>query len=197
MVWTKEERNFFKSLSRPDKIQSYLDSLIYNPEDASLSPRYVLLSGDGHCLEGALLAAAALEFHGHPPLVVDLQSLSFDDPHVIAVYQYKSRWGSIAKSNTSLLAGRSPVYGSIRELVLSYFDFYFDHSGKKSLMAYSNPINLNDYNNQNWRTSDEDLMDLGISFNNYPHKKILTSKEMISLSRASERVRDACFLGSI
>jgi len=196
-MWTKEEKNFFKSLSCPDKIQSYLDSLLYNPEDASLSPRYVLLSGDGHCLEGAMLAAAVLEFHGHPPLVVDLQSLSFDDPHVIAVYQYKSRWGSIAKSNTSLLAGRSPVYGSIRELVLSYFDFYFDYSGKKSLLAYSNPINLNDYNDQNWRTSEDDLMDLGISFNHYPHQKILSSNEMRSLSKASDRVREACFLGSI
>jgi hypothetical protein len=196
MIWTTDERIFLRSLNTPEKIQNYLDSLIYNPQDASLSPRYVMLTQDGHCLEGALLAAAALEFHGQPPLVLDLQAEDFDDSHVIAVYKTKTGWGSLGKSNTTLLAGRSPIYRSIRELVMSYFDFYFDVNGRPSLRAYSNPINLNRYNHLNWRTSDEDLMDLGISFNDLAHYELVSPRELSKLPLASPRLRHACFLGA-
>lgn len=197
MYWTPEEEQFLKSLDTPQKIQACLNALIYNPEDAALSPRYVMLSGDGHCFEGALLAAAALEFQGHQPLVVDLQANDFDDHHVITVYKTRTGWGSIAKSNTTLLRGRYPIYRTIRELVLSYFDFYFDLTGRPSLYAYSDPINLNRYNHLEWRTTDENLVDLGISFNDLTHFELVSLEILENLPLVDDKVKNACFLGAI
>ncbi len=81
-MWTPSEKKYLQKLNTPDKIQHHLDDLIYNPVDDALSPRYVMLTGDGHCLEGGLLAACALEMQGHQPLMVDLQAED-DDHHVL------------------------------------------------------------------------------------------------------------------
>lgn len=194
-MWTKDERNFLKSLNTPEKIQKHLDDLIYNPEDDALSPRWVMLTGDGHCLEGGLLAAAALEYQGFDPLMINLQAED-DDHHAITVFKTRTGWGSLSKSNTNLLRGRDPVYRNVRELVMSYFDFYFNLQGKKALYSYSNPINLNRYNHLNWRTTDENLKDLGISFNDLEHYELVDRKVLKKLPKVSQKIMDACFLGS-
>jgi len=193
MLWTPDERRFLRSLNSPQKIQDYLDGLVYNTQDDALSPRYVMMTGDGHCLEGCLLAAAALEFHGHPPLLVDLQAID-DDHHVLAVFKTKTGWGSVSKSNTTLLAGRRPFYYSVKELVMSYFDFYFNLDKKLSLYAYSNPINLNRYNHWNWRTSDDNLVELGMAFSDEKHFEILDAGMLKKQSPVSEKLKKACFL---
>jgi hypothetical protein len=194
-MWTREETRFLKSLKTPEKIQHYIDGLPYNPVDDSLSVRYVMLSGDAHCLEGGLVAAAALEFQGHPPLMVSIMAHN-DDHHVITVYRGKFGWGSISKSNTALLKGRDPVYASVRELVMSYFDFYFNLKGEKALYAYSNPINLDRFKNFNWRTGDENLIELGYSMNDIDHYEIISQKALKTLSRATNLLKEACFLGA-
>jgi hypothetical protein len=194
-MWTKDERNFLKKLNTPYKIQQHLDDLIYNPVDDALSPRWVMLTGDGHCLEGGLLAAAALEYHGHLPLMVNLQAED-DDHHAFTVYKVKTGWGSLSKSNTNLLRGRDPVFKNVRELVMSYFDFYFNLQGSKSLYSYSNPINLNRYNHLNWRTTDENLKNIGISFNDLKHHELVDHKFLKRLPKVSKRIMDACFLGA-
>ena len=61
MDWTPSERRFLRALNSPDKIQDYLHTLIYNPTDHASSPRWVMITGEGHCFEGGLIAAAALE----------------------------------------------------------------------------------------------------------------------------------------
>ena len=43
-----------------------------------MSPRRVLQTGQAHCVEGAMLAAAALAFHGERPLLLDFQA-AYDD----------------------------------------------------------------------------------------------------------------------
>jgi hypothetical protein len=194
-MWTQGERKFLKGLRSPDGIQAYLDSLPYNPVGATLSPRYVMMSGDAHCLEGGLLAAAALELMGHRPLLVELQANDYDDSHMIAVYKTQTGWGSIAKSNTTLLAGRYPVYRSIRELVMSYFDFYFNIKGRPSLYAYSPAVDLNRFNDLEWRTGDNDLIKIGYAFNHIPHTELISLRELGRLKKAPKRVQDACFLG--
>jgi hypothetical protein len=195
MDWTSSERRILRSLSTPEKIQEFIDRLDYNPEDSSTSPRVTLKRRMGHCLDGGLLACAALEFHGERPLMVDLVAHR-DDHHVLAVYRGKKGWGSIAKSNTALLRGRTPVYRSVRELVLSYFDFYFNTKGQYSLQSYSAPINLNRYNAQEWRTTSADLMELGMSFSDLPHFDLLTERELERLPKAPKHVLSACFLGA-
>lgn len=195
MEWTPTERKFLRSLNTPDKIQDYVNSLVYNPTDHASSPRWVMITGEGHCLEGGLLAAAALEFHGHKPLMVDLIAED-DDHHVITVYKTKTGWGSISKSNTTLLGGRRPFYRDIRELVMSYFDFYFNVKGKLSLYGFSHPINLNSYNKWNWRTSDDDLMEMGMAFCDHDHYEIVSPTKIKKLKQVHHRVKEACFLGA-
>lgn len=194
-MWTPGEKKFFKKLNTPEKIQAHLDQLAYNTVNAACSPRYVMMTNDGHCLEGGLLAAAALELLGHKPLMVDLQA-DRDDHHVITVYKTKYGWGSLSKSNTTLLRGREPVYKNIHELVMSYFDFYFNTKGQKSLYAYTDPINLNHYNHFNWRTTDNDLDLMGQSFCAETHFEIMPLKKLHALPKVSKSLIDACFLGA-
>lgn len=195
MMWTQDEEQFLRSLSSPAKIQIYLDQLIYNPSDFSTSPRYVMMTQDAHCFEGCLFAAAALELQGHKPLLVHFQAHN-DDYHTITVYREKTGWGAISKSNTTLLAGRKPFYRTIRELVMSYFDFYFNTEGHLSLYAYTAPINLNKYNHWDWRRSDDDLLELGKIFSQLPHFETTDLSSLKKSSQVTKRVMDACFLGA-
>lgn len=195
MDWTTDERRLLRSLKNPDGIQGYVNKLIYNPTDYASSPRWVMITGEAHCFEGGLLAAAALELQGLKPLMVDLIAIN-DHHHVITVYKAATGWGSISKSNTNLLSGRRPFYRSVRELVMSYFDFYFTPQGKLSLYGYSNPINLNSYNKWNWRTSDEDLTEMGMSFAEETHYEIIEEKKLKSQVSVEKRLLDACLLGT-
>lgn len=192
--WTASERRFLRSLNTPRKIQDHIDQLEYNCENSAFSPRMVMITHEGHCFEGGLLACAALEYHGMKPLMVDLEAHN-DDHHVLAVYQTATGWGSIAKSNTALLRARSPIYKNVRELVMSYFDFYFNTKGELSLTSYA-LVNLNRYNHWNWRTTDQDLEEMGMSFWKEKHFKLMTPKEIEKLDRVSKRVLEACFLGA-
>jgi hypothetical protein len=194
-MWTRDERNFLKSLRSPEKIQHYLDSLSYNSVNDAASVRYILMSGDAHCLEGGFVAAAALEFQGHPPLMLSLQAED-DDHHVITIYKGRHGWGSLSKSNTTLLRGRDPVYKSLRELVMSYFEFYFNVKGVKALYAYSNPINLDGFKKWDWRTGDENLDDMGKSMNDFVHYEIVPQNVLKKLPKATRIIQDACFLGA-
>ncbi len=194
-MWTPSEKKFLKSLSNPEKIQRHLDQMAYNTVNAAISPRYVMMTNDGHCLEGGLLAAAALELQGHKPMMVDLVA-ERDDHHVITVYKGKHGWGSLSKSNTTLLRGRDPVFKNIHELVMSYFEFYFNVKGEKSLYSYSNPIDLNRYNHWEWRTTDNDLDPMGQSFCDEDHFEIMSIRELRKLPKVSKHVFDACFMGA-
>ncbi len=195
MDWTRDEKRLLRSLKTPDHIQQFVDELTYNPTNHASSPRWVMMTREGHCLEGGLFAAAALEFWGRKPLLVDLVAED-DDHHVICVYSTSTGWGSLSKTNTTLLSGRRPFYRNIRELVMSYFDFYFNLKGKLSLYSYSDPINLNKYNHWNWRTTDEDLENLGVSFNDLIHYEIIDQKKLKALSPVNSKLKEACFLGA-
>jgi hypothetical protein len=155
-----DEFKILRSLTNPAKIQRFLDDEIrYNMEpggDTCHSPRTVLKKGVAHCMEGAMLAAAALRRLGHPPLLVDLEAVR-DSDHVLAVYRDNGHWGAVAKSDYSGLRSREPVYRSIRELVMSYFEHYFNPAGEKTLRAYSRPINLRQFDRHSWMTSGEDV----------------------------------------
>lgn len=195
MNWTKEESEFLKTLSDPDRIQGFLDSIEYNPAYECRSPRWVIRKRSAHCFEGALFAAAALEFIGYKPLIVDMKSFN-DDDHVIAVFNVDNHWGSVAKSNFTTLRYREPVYRSLRELIMSYFDFYFNTNGDKSLRSYSPPLNLSIYNNRNWSTSDEDLEYIGDKLEKMRHYPVINEKMIKNLKTASKTMMEAGMLGS-
>ena len=195
MEWTKDEIAFFKNLNDPDKIQNFLDSIDYNPAYECRSPRHVIRKRSAHCFEGALFAASALQFMGYAPLIVDMKAHN-DDDHVIAVYMENNHWGAVAKSNFTTLRFREPVYRSIRELVMSYFDFYFNIAGEKSLRSYSLPLNLTVFDKRNWTITDEDLEYIGDKLENSRHFPVIDKAMIKNLKKASDSMLKAGMLGS-
>lgn len=148
-----------RKLTSPEKIQKYLDDLPYNKEkdgETCRSPRLVIEHHTAHCFEGALFAAAALREGGRPPLILDLTAVR-DDDHVIAVYQTNGCWGAIGKSNYSGLRFRSPVYRTLRELAMSYFEHYHNLAGEKTLRGYSRPVNLKRFDSIEWMNAEGPL----------------------------------------
>jgi hypothetical protein len=195
MDWTKDEIRFLETLSDPDKIQGFLDSIEYNPDYECRSPRWVIRKKSAHCFEGALFSAAALQFIGYKPLIVDMKSFN-DDDHVIAVFNVDGHWGAVAKSNFTSLRYREPVYRSLRELVMSYFDFYFNVHGDKSLRSYSLPLDLTAYDLRNWTTTDEDLEYIGDRLETMRHYPVINEKMINNLKKASDSMIKAGLLGS-
>ena len=195
MDWTKDETSFLKTLSDADKIQGFLDSLAYNPVYECRSPRWVIKKRSAHCFEGALFAAAAMQFNGYKPLIVDLKAYN-DDDHVITVFKEDGYWGAVAKSNFTSLRFREPVYRSLRELVMSYFDFYFNIVGDKSLRSYSRPLDLTIYDYRHWTTTDEDLEYIGDKLEKIRHYPVIDQKMISNLKKASDLMLQAGMLGS-
>ena len=145
-----------RALKTPARIQKFIDALDYQYANTAWSPQRVLRERKGHCLEGALLAAAALRVNGHPPLLMDLEAVH-DDDHVVALYRERGLWGGIAKSNFAGLRFRAPIYRTLRELALSYFEHYYNLRGERTLRAYSGPVNLARLDSLHWMTSEEDV----------------------------------------
>jgi hypothetical protein len=193
--WNAEEKEFLKNFTDPWDIQVYLDSIDYNPVYECRSPRWVIRKRSAHCFEGALFAAAILDHIGYKPMIVDMKAYN-DDDHVIAVFKVDGYWGAVAKSNFTSLRFREPVYHSLHELMMSYFDFFFNLNGEKSLRSYSLPFNLTLFNNRNWATSDEDLEYIGERIEALHHFPIVSEKMISKLSMASESMLKAGLLGS-
>jgi hypothetical protein len=145
-----------RALKTPARIQKFVDALTYQYADTAGSPRRVLRERKGHCLEGALLAATALRVNGHPPLLMDLEAVR-DDDHVVALYRERGLWGGIAKSNYAGLRFRAPIYRSLRELALSYFENYYNLRGERTLRAYAGPVNLERLDSRHWMTAEDDV----------------------------------------
>lgn len=145
---TREEYLTLKKLRTPIQIQDFLDTLPFNfekDEDTHLSPRRVLLEKKAHCIEGAMLAAAALWISGEAPIVMNLSPKmgKGDFDHVVTLYKRGGYWGAISKTNHSVLRFRDPVYRTPRELALSYFhEWFLPQTGEKVLECYSQPLDL-------------------------------------------------------
>ncbi len=169
-----------RGLRTPRKIQDFLDTRIkYNKEeygDTLASPRVVLRRKSAHCIEGALLAAAALRIHGYKPLIVDLAARR-DYDHVICVFKEDGLWGAISQSRYHTLQWRDPVFRSLRELVLSYFVFYNNMRGEKTLYSYSKPVNLTRFDHTNWMTSEENLWDIGNYLFTVQHYDLIAQRQ--------------------
>ncbi len=165
-----------RRLGTPGKIQRFLDTEIaYNKEPGGptcRSPRRVLRDRVAHCLEGALFGAAALRANGRPPLVLDLEAVR-DDDHVLAVFRERGHWGAIAKSNYAGLRYREPVYRTLRELAISYFEHYYNLEAEKTLRAYSRTVNLGRFDRIEWMTAEEDLWPVSDYLFSIPHYPLL------------------------
>jgi hypothetical protein len=150
-----QEKILFQSLDAPARIQAFLDEIQYPATDRNRCPLNVLRDRQGHCLDGALFAAAALRQLGHAPLLVDIfPEPGMDDDHVLAIFKLNGRYGALAKSNFVSLRYREPVYHSLLELVMSYFDGFFNVDGFRTLRSYTRPLKLAAYDRTGWMWSD-------------------------------------------
>jgi hypothetical protein len=196
--FTAAERAIFRGLNTPAKIQRFLDfDLAYNKEPDGItcrSPRRVLRDRMAHCMEGALFAAAALRVMGHPPLLLDLEAVR-DDDHVLAVFRSHGKWGAIAKSNYAGLRFREPVYRSLRELVMSYFEHYFNHRKEKTLRRYSLPVNLKRFDPKHWMTSEDDVWFVPEHLCGIAHRPLLDANSERKLARVDDRLYAAGLVG--
>ncbi len=154
--FTAAELRKLRGLKDPHGIQQLLYDQPYHVADTAWSPRRVLRENTSHCFEGAIFAAAALRVNGYPPLVIDLEA-ERDTDHVIAVYKRSGHWGAVSKSNYSGLGFREPIFRSLRELVMSYFDAYFNLRRERTLRTFSNPVNLARFDRLNWMTTDQPI----------------------------------------
>ena len=144
-------RRKFQKLDTPFNIQEYLDGMPYIGEARDRSPLNVMLDNQAHCLDGGFLAALCLWRIGFRPLLIDIVPYpGEDDDHVLALYQVEGRWGALAKTNYINLGFREPVYKSLRELVMTYFEHYVSIHQKKVLRGYTRPLDAARYTHLNW-----------------------------------------------
>jgi hypothetical protein len=174
--FTARERRLIARLRTPQAVQRFLNALPYNTEPhgrATLrSFRGVVRHGCAHCLEAALFAAAVLERHGYPPLVLSFESIDHLD-HVIFVYRHRGRWGSVARSRDPGLHGRTPVFRTPRALAMSYADPYVDYTGR--VTGYAVVDVAKEMGHYDWRLADTNIWKVERMLLDYPHRRIETS----------------------
>lgn len=194
---TPSEQTEWESLGSPLAIQNFLDSLPYVGEERNRSPLNVLRDRQCHCLDGGLLAALALSQLGFPPLIMDLvPEVGKDDDHVLAIYRINGCYGAIAKSNFVGLRFREPVYRSLRELAMSYFEMFYNITGKKTLRGYTRPMNLNRFRHLNWAVDEDHVAVVVKHFYSRKSIPLISAQAVALLSPVDRRSYEAGMLGT-
>ena len=196
-TFTPAERAIFQRLRTPEKIQQFIDDLAYNKEKGGAtcrSPRRVMRDRTAHCMEGAMFGAAAFRMLGQPPLVLDLEAVR-DDDHVLAVFRARGCWGAVAKSNFSGLRYREPVYRTLRELVMSYFEHYYNLRRERTLRNYSRPVSLRRFDRIGWMTAEEDVWKVPEYLFKIRHTPVMPVRMVRQLTRVDARLFSAGLLG--
>lgn len=173
-----QKKDFFQKLAKrlrhPRQVQNFIRTIPYNMQDTQYSAREAIRRNRLHCLESSFVAAAILEHHGYPPLVVSMESKD-DLDHVLFVFRkYKTHgpWGAISRSRDDGLHGRAPVFRSIRALVMSYFEPYVDDTGKITGFRLAN---LDD-SKADWRWSKKNVWKAEKYLIYIPHKRLPSFK---------------------
>ena len=194
---TAEQRAVWRGLAGPFQVQALLDETPYSTDHWNRCPLQVLRDRRANCFDGALLGAAALWRLGYPPLLVNLfPAPDTDDDHVVAVYKRHGCFGAVAKSNTVGLRFREPIYLSLRELVMSYFEFYYSVLGVKTLRSYTRPLNLRSLDWAGWMWSDDGLEPVIARLEALARIPILTAEMEAGLSLMDRRTFDGGLLGA-
>jgi len=170
--FSPEELRFLSRLKNPAGVQRFLDQLTYNLGYTARSPRKVLTDRTASCFEGAIFGAAALRILGFPPLILDLEAEQ-DTDHVISLFRVGGHWGAVATSNFTGCRYREPVYRTLRELVMSYFNIYFNLRRKRTLRRYSRPVNLTRFDRRHWMTSEKPIWFIAEYLCEIPHIPLL------------------------
>ena len=195
-AFTPAELRKLRSLKDPHGIQRFLDDMPYHLADTAWSPRLVLRENTSHCLEGAIFAAAALRANGFPPLLLDFEA-EHDTDHVMAIYRVNGHWGAIAKSNFTGCRYREPVYRSLRELAMSYFNLYFNLRRERTMRTFSRPVNLRRFDHLQWMTTEKPVWFIVNYLFEIHHYKLLRPGMVKHLHRVDERLFQAECVGRV
>ena len=194
--FSSAELGKLRSLKDPHGIQQFLDDMPYHLADTAWSPRVVLRENTSHCLEGAIFAAAALRANGFPPLLLDFEA-EHDTDHVMAIYRMNGHWGAIAKSNFTGCRYREPVYRSLRELAMSYFNLYFNLRRERTMRTFSRPVNLRRFDHLAWMTTEKPVWFIVNYLFEIHHYKLLRPGMAKRLHRVDERLFRAECVGRV
>ncbi|MCI0518651.1 MAG: hypothetical protein L0Z70_00145 [Chloroflexi bacterium] len=193
---TPENRALFLDMTTPVKIQAYLDSIPYVGEELDRSPLRLMQDRQGHCLDGGVFAALALSNLGHPPLLLDmLPEPGADDDHILALFRAHGLYGAVAKSNFAGLRYREPVYRSLRELVMSYFDDFFNSAGRRTMRAYCRPLHLSRFDRYGWMWSEAGMNRISRQLYRLKPIPVLPPQSIPALTPVDERSYQAGMLG--
>ncbi|MBN2007807.1 transglutaminase domain-containing protein [candidate division KSB1 bacterium] len=191
-----QERHTVAELDSPGKIQAFLDTIPYSSESVYRCPLQVLRDRVGHCFDGALFAAALLRNIGFPPLIIDMIPNDRDDDHLLALFKLDGYWGAIAKSNFAGLRYREPIFRNLRELVLSYFEQYYNVAGEKTLRGYTAALNLTSFDKWGWMISDAPLERIAQRLDKIRRFSLLTPAMVARLAPVDERLYQAGLQGA-
>jgi hypothetical protein len=184
-----------KRLATPERIQAFVNAIPINHEiggETVLSVREVLRQRRAHCIEGAMVAAAALWVHGEPPLVMHLDCDESDYPHVVTLFRRHGSWGAISKTNGAPLRYRDPIYRSLRELALSYFHEYANRRGHKTLRSYSASFDLRRLDIGKWVTNPKSCWEAHDRLVELRHFPLINKRQEKLLAKRDRFERKAC-----
>lgn len=183
-----KEFKVFKKLNTPRKVQDFIDNIPINFEkggETCRSPLLVLKNSKAHCMEGAMLAAAAFWYNGQKPLLLDLRTIAKDQDHVVTLFKEGGLWGVVSKTNHAVLRFRDPVYKTVRELAMSYFNEYFLDNGVKTMRSYSTPFSLLGYGDE-WLTANRNVWEIPGDLDDSLHFNILDKRSIKKLRLADK-----------
>ena len=86
---------------------------------------------------------------------------------------------------------------AVRELVMSYFEHYYNLNAEKTLRRYSRPINLARFDRIHWMTAEEDLWEINSYLLKVTHFPVLTSALLRNLRRVDPRLYHAVKVGMV
>lgn len=179
-LFTEEEITLIRKLDTPERVQEFLIKEIqYDYQDDAededetwRSFRRVIRDKKAHCFEGALTAAAVMMQHKYPPLIVCIEARDLD--HIIFAYKRNSKWGSVAKSRDENLLSREPKYRSMKDLVMSYYPFFYNLYSNDltdiTMRGYAK-VNLGMFD-KDWITTEEDLTFIVDHLYRIPYRKL-------------------------
>jgi hypothetical protein len=193
---TPAELDLWKGLDSPIAIQRFLNTASYSTDHFYRCPLRVMQERIGHCFDGALFAAAALRRIGYPPLILEIIPNAHDDDHLLAVFKVRGHWGAVAQSNFANLRYRDPVYRTLRELVMSYFSYYFNATGEMTMLGYRAPISFSVYDKLDWMTSDANLDFISDDMGRYKTYRVVTDEMLSILAPADARILESAFVGA-
>eukprot|EP00035_Acanthoeca_spectabilis_P027955 m.468580 g.468580 ORF g.468580 m.468580 type:complete len:758 (-) comp27577_c0_seq1:70-2343(-) len=185
--FTAAEMVFFATLDTPGKVQGLLDAMPLNHEaevDTCLSALEAVRQNHAHCIEAAMLGAYVLSLHGHRPMLLDMRASSSDDDHIVTPYCIEGRWGCLSKTNHAAIRFRNPVYKTLRELLMSYFDEYLSKDGTRELRSYSYPVHLDAVFGPEWPFIRGDVGHIAGFMDAIPHYRLCDRKHLSQLRPA-------------